>query len=100
MLENVLSKLNFYQNMSEKDKSVGTQINELIIIRDFMCSDFNLNRSEICNIIEYLATCQHASVIYFFNLFYFYALLLHYLYTNKDYNNNWPIGLWQCTEIE
>ena len=46
----------FYQNMSEQDKSVGTQIKELVVIRDLMYSDFNLNRSEICDIIEHLAT--------------------------------------------
>jgi hypothetical protein len=46
----------YYATELERDKQNGTQIRELIFIRDNLCSEFNLSRQEICEIVEHLAT--------------------------------------------
>ena len=51
-----LVKENYYKTVLESDQLIGVQIMELIHIRDEFCEDFSLNRTYICDIIEYLAT--------------------------------------------
>ena len=46
----------YYNSVSECDKRTGSQIMELIHLRDDLYEDFGLQKKDICDIIEYLAT--------------------------------------------
>lgn len=50
-------KKKYYSTIQENDKAIGTQIRELVFMRDCLnMEDFSLNRNDICDIIFYLAT--------------------------------------------
>jgi len=51
-----LVKKSFYASEQESDRQIGAQIREVVFMRDTLCSDFNLDVKEICDIVEYLAT--------------------------------------------
>ena len=49
-------KRHFYNSISEQHRVISAQVNELIVMRDLVCQEFNLDRNDICDIIEYLTT--------------------------------------------
>ena len=56
IVKNRIKKM-YYSSVLENDKAVGTQIKELVFMRDCLdIEEFHLSRNEICDVIFYLAT--------------------------------------------
>ena len=56
IVKNRIKKM-YYSSVLENDKAVGTQIKELVFMRDCLdFEEFHLSRNEICDVFFYLAT--------------------------------------------
>ena len=71
----------YYSSALENDKAVGTQIKELVFMRDYLYfEEFHLSRNEMCDVIFFIQPLTSSYVLKHitqcgFYLCYFYKLL-------------------------